>query len=274
VLGQPALLSGHHRRNAQRKALFPQKGVAAVTGAIGPDRLFFREMGNVLSLDRGAGPLAAVGFPFGQRFAHGVQAGNEHAVFAQHVQDLLAHTGHDVHIHDDVRRIGNFNANPGDGGSHRPHAERDHVHRAAFHAAVVKAFHRFLQFIRIDPVVGGARFIPGLRRDIGAVFHTRHVGRIGSEQEAIWTLFPVQGRGQARIDHNSDHGIIFIPGAVAPVNFFRFTHFGHVIYPLDELLVFGHTAVVHSTSPLSLFSKPCFHKPAFVFQAKPPSYGK
>ena len=56
VLGHPALAAGHDRGDAQGQALLAQQGVAAVAGAVGPDQVLFREVGDVLLLDRGAGP--------------------------------------------------------------------------------------------------------------------------------------------------------------------------------------------------------------------------
>ena len=48
VLGQPALVAGHHRGDPQRVALLAQQRVAAVAGAEGPDHPLLGELGDVL----------------------------------------------------------------------------------------------------------------------------------------------------------------------------------------------------------------------------------
>ena len=66
----------------------------------------------------------------------GVQARHEVAVARRACPaPASAHAGHDAHVGDDVGRIGDLDADVGDVGSHRTHAERDHVHRAPLHAA-------------------------------------------------------------------------------------------------------------------------------------------
>ena len=69
-----------------------------------------------------------------KRHADGVHAGYEFAVFAQGIQDLLTDAGHDMHISDDVWRIGHLHTNVSNGRADRPHAKRDHIHCAALHA--------------------------------------------------------------------------------------------------------------------------------------------
>ena len=50
MLGQPALVAGHHRGDAQRVALLAQQRVAAVARAVGPDLPGLREVRDVLGL--------------------------------------------------------------------------------------------------------------------------------------------------------------------------------------------------------------------------------
>ncbi|MPN64274.1 hypothetical protein SDC9_212045 [bioreactor metagenome] len=67
-------------------------------------------MGDVLLFHRGARPDAVVFLPGRQRLADGVDAGNEFALFAEHVENLRADTGHDVHVDHDVGGVGNLDA--------------------------------------------------------------------------------------------------------------------------------------------------------------------
>ena len=103
VLGQPALVAGHHRGDAQGEALLAQQGVAAVAGAVGPDRALLGEVDDVLVL--GVARPGHVVLALFEGRADRVQAGDEVAV-AQHVEDLLAHAGHDPHVDGHVRRVG------------------------------------------------------------------------------------------------------------------------------------------------------------------------
>ena len=50
VLGQPALVAGHHAGDAQRVALLAEQRVAAVAGAVGPDRPLLGELHDVLGV--------------------------------------------------------------------------------------------------------------------------------------------------------------------------------------------------------------------------------
>ena len=53
--------------------------------------------------------------------------------------------GHDVHVHDDVGGVGDLDTVLGEGGTHGAHAEGDHVHDAALHAAVVELLKSLLR---------------------------------------------------------------------------------------------------------------------------------
>ena len=50
MLGEPALIAAHHRRNAQREALFAQQRVAAITRTEAPDLARFRKVHDVFVL--------------------------------------------------------------------------------------------------------------------------------------------------------------------------------------------------------------------------------
>jgi hypothetical protein len=143
VLGQPALVAGHDRGDAQRKALLAEQRVAAVAAAEGPDLAGLRKVADVLVLDIvGTGP-GHILLARGQRRTNTVHAGHELAVLAQHLQHRLAHAGHDALVDDHIGRVGDLDADVGDRRAQRPHAERDDVHGAPAHAAVEALLQQF-----------------------------------------------------------------------------------------------------------------------------------
>ena len=146
--------------NAERKTLFSEKGVSAVSRAIGPDHAVFGEVGDVLVFDISTGPLTVVAFAFGEGLSYRVQAGNEFAVSTENVEDLGAYAGHDVHVADNVLGVGDFNTDFGDVRTNRTHGEGDNIHGASLHTTGVEAGHGFFQFVGINPVVGrSGRFL-------------------------------------------------------------------------------------------------------------------
>jgi hypothetical protein len=61
---------------------------------------------------------------------------DEEAVLADLLQGGRPHPGHDLHRRDDVRAVGDLDAELADPRAQRTHAERHDVHRAAAHATV------------------------------------------------------------------------------------------------------------------------------------------
>jgi hypothetical protein len=140
------------------------------------------------------------------------------AVGAEHVVHRAAHARHDAHVDRHVRRIGQFDADVGDRRTERAHRKRHHVHRAAAHAAVEQAVERGAHFGRGHPVVGRAGVFLLFAADEGAVFHARHVGRIGAGQVAVRALGIVQLFHGAGGDHLGAQAVILFLGTVAPVD--------------------------------------------------------
>ena len=66
------------------------------------------------------------------------------------VESDLAHAGHDPHVRNDVRRVGDLDADLGDVRSRRAHDERHDIHRAAFHGAFVQRLHARFGFFRLS----------------------------------------------------------------------------------------------------------------------------
>ena len=134
MLGHPALVAGHRRGDPQREALLAEQGVAAVARAVGPDLARLGEVDDVLVV--GVARPRHVLLALGERGAERVQAGDEVAVVAEHVERVAAHPGHDPHRGRDVGRVGELDADVRDRRAERAHRERHDVHRAALHRAL------------------------------------------------------------------------------------------------------------------------------------------
>ena len=80
----------------------------------------------------------------------------------------------------------------------RAHAERDHVHRPAAHAAAVQLGHPGLHLGRGHPVVGRAGVGLVDRADEGALLDPGHVGRVGAGPERVGLLLRVEPDQGAR----------------------------------------------------------------------------
>jgi hypothetical protein len=189
VFGQPALVTGHGRRDAQRETLLAQQGVAAIAAAVGDDALLLRVVDDVLGLGV-AGPGHVLLALF-QRRADAVQALHERSV-AEHVEHGATHARHDAHVHHHVGGIGEFDADLGDRGAQRTHAEWDHVHRTAAHAAREQTLQGLLHLARLDPVVGWAGVLLVHAADVGAVLDAGDVAGIAARCEAARPLLGIQ----------------------------------------------------------------------------------
>ena len=134
-----------------------------------------------------------------QRLADRMNAGNELAVGAEQVDNRATHARHDAHVDDDIGAVGDLDADLADVRAQRPHRKRDHVHRAAAHAAVEQ------------PVAASRASRPGpsscwsgrrrpwlLAADEGAILHASDVARVGQGKEAVRALGRVEPLQRAR----------------------------------------------------------------------------
>jgi hypothetical protein len=151
VLRHPAFVARHRRGDAQRETLFPEQRVAAVAGAEAPDLARLGEVDDILLLvARPRHVLRARA----QRRAERMHAWDDaFEVAIDQLEDLLADPRHDPHVHDDVGRVGELDADLRHGRADRAHAERQHIHRAPLHAAAEKTFQCLPHGEGIDPVV-------------------------------------------------------------------------------------------------------------------------
>ena len=251
VLGHPTLILGHLRGDTKGEALLAEKGVAAVTRTERPDFAVLGELSDELVIDvLGAGPRRVL-LALLERGADGVDAGDEVAVLAELLHDGIARTGHDVHVDDNVRGVGELDAVLGDRVADRAHRERDDVHRAALHATLVALLHQRLHHLGIDPMVRRTGIDLLLGTDEGATFDASNVAGMRAGEIAIGTLLRVKLDELAVLDHHlansimllfrtgHDHDLIgcadFVP-FVDPSEHLcirEFRRFGHVILLLD-----------------------------------------
>jgi hypothetical protein len=94
------------------------------------------------------------------------------------------HAGHQLHIEDHVRAVGDLDAASRKRRVDRPHAIRDDIQGTSFHAAGEQGIHLDVGLRGIKPVVvrPGVFLVPGANE--GQVFDARHVRRIGAGQNA------------------------------------------------------------------------------------------
>ncbi len=118
MLGQPALLARHVGGDPQRKAFLPEQGVAAVTGAEGPDFACFGVVDDVLG---GIARPAHVVLTSGEWCSDGVHAGHESPVLTQRLERSSPHAGHGAHVDGDVGAVSDLDANVRDGTADGPH---------------------------------------------------------------------------------------------------------------------------------------------------------
>ena len=256
MLGEPTFVSSHIRRNAQRKAFLAQQRVAAVAGTIRPDLARLRVMDDVFGVI--ARPLD-VFFACLQGRADGVNARHEFSIHAQHIKHRLAHARHDFHVDGDIGAVRQLDADVRNRRAQRAHAERDHVHGAAGHAAVKQGLQRGAHLGRGHPVVGRAGVVFFGRADVGAVFHPRHVARVAQREKAVRPLGFVQFFERAGVHQLLAQALVFSVAAVTPIHGVGLAQGDHVCHPGDQFCIFYiaggvkfkplHGGMVHRKTP-------------------------
>ena len=113
-----------------------------------------------------------------ERHPDRVQAGDEVAVGAEHVENLLTHAGHDAHVRDHVGRVRELDTDLRDGRAEGAHAEGNHVESPALHAAAKQTRERRPHLGGVAPVVRRTCILLARRTDEGAILDPRDVGRI------------------------------------------------------------------------------------------------
>ena len=240
VLGHPALVARHGRGDAQGEALLAQQGVAAVARAEGPDLSGLGEVGDVLRLIARPGHIrASVALGVDQRVAHRVYGGDEVAALADLVEGCGTHAGHDLHVDDDVRRVGELDAELRDVRAQRAHGEGDDVHRAAAHRAGEETAEDALHLGRVHPVVSGTGISLVVRADVGAALDARDVAGVGARKEGVGAQLGVEADEGAAVDHLLGEALPLSVGAIAPNDLVGLRELRDLFDPLEQLLVAG-----------------------------------
>ena len=250
VLSHPALILSHLRSDTEREALLTEKSVAAVARTERPDFAIFGELGDELVVDVLSARPSDILLALLERSADGVNAGNELTVLAELLDDGVASAGHDVHVDDDVRRVGKLDAVLGDGVADGAHRKRNDVHRTALHAALVALLHERLHDLGVNPMVRRTGVDLLLGADEGTAFNASDVALVGAGEIALGALLLVELDELAVLDHHlADINVLFLrtchdddlvrradlvplvdPGEHLGVREFR--RFGHVFYSL------------------------------------------
>ena len=226
MLSHPAFVLALVGSDTQSEALLAQQNVAAVSGVDGADGVLFRELNNV--------SLFRIDVSFGMQAADEVVGG-----FAQVFKSLFAHTGHDVHVQDNIDGVGNLDADFSERRADGAHGVGDDVHGTAFHNAVVHRVQHCVHLIGIHPVVGGSCVLFFLGADESSVLNTSDVVGAGSVIQAAGKFFLVQLDHLAGSDSFISQRIELLLGAVDPKDLVRFAESYHFIYPVEYILVIG-----------------------------------
>ena len=217
VLGEPALVAGHDRGDAQREALLGEQGVAAVARAVRPDLARVGELHDVLRVVARPVDLgAAVADAVDERVADGVQGAHPRLAGLDEAVDRVAHAGHDAHRQHDVGRVGDLDAELRDRAAERPHRERHDVHRAALHRAVEHVRELLAHLARVAPVVRGARVLLVGRADERAVLDPGDIGGVGASEVAVGAPLGVELDELALGDELLRQHVGLVLRAVAP----------------------------------------------------------
>ena len=115
------------------------------------------------------------------------------------------------HVDDDVRAVGDLDADVRDVTADRPHRERHDVHRAAAHAAVEQAVERLAHLRRRDPVVGRTGILLAFAADERAVLDARDVGGSDRARKLFGPLRRIEPCQRARGDHLRAQPVVFRP---------------------------------------------------------------
>ncbi len=212
-------------RDAQRVTLLAEQRVAAVARAEAHDRELLGEVHDVAARR--------------VELARRVQPFDEGLVLLDAFECRFADPRHQIHVRDDVGAVSDLDAAACVRRVDRPHAIRDHVHRAAAHAAREARLHERLRLGRRLPIVVRTGVGGVLRADVGQVLDARDVLRMRAMQVAARVGALIQLEQRAVVEHFIEQLAILLVGAVAPVNPIGASQLGYLSYPVAEALETG-----------------------------------
>jgi hypothetical protein len=202
VLGEPALARGHAPGDAQGEALLPEEGVAAVARAEGPDG---RSSGKwtmycspcCRARGRPSGPASS-------GLADGVQAGHELArlrrarsITLRPMRVMMLHVG------DHVGRVGELDADVGDGRAQGPMLKGTTYRVRPRMQPLKRPFSYGLHLLGFHPVVGRPRLHLARQQMKVRSSDAGHVAGIGAREVAVGPLFGFSLTEGARFDENA-----------------------------------------------------------------------
>ena len=154
--------------------------------------------------------------------------------FLEHRQ---ADARHDAHVDNDVGRIRELDADLRHRAADRAHAERQHIHRAARHAAVEEVAELLPHFVGLDPVVRRARPILRVRADERAVLDAGDVAGVAARVIAAGPVLFIQLDERAAGDQQVAQLVVFLLRTVHPVDGGGPAKLDHFLDPAQQMLV-------------------------------------
>ena len=223
MLSHPGLVLALEGSDTESEALLAEENVSAVCGVDRPDSVLFGELNDVSVL----GVNVSLGVETSYEIVGGI---------AEVLESLLAHTSHDVHVENNVDRIGNFNAYLSERRTDRTHGIGDNVHCSALHNAVVHRSELSLHLIGSHPVVCRTCALLLLRADESSVLDTGNVVRACSVVEAVGVLLGIElvHLVPAVIGERSNffcESVDLLLGAVDPYNLVGLAESNHLVDP-------------------------------------------
>ena len=154
-------------------------------------------------------------------------------------QDVATHVRHDAHVHHHVGAVCELHADLGKRRIRRPHAERDHIHHAAFHRAGEFFREEVPHFHGIRPFVGGAGFVGALGADESPFLDAGDIRGGGAGEERVRALLGIQAGEGAVVAEELGEAVPFFLRSVAPNDMFRGAEGGRPINPCLQFFVGG-----------------------------------
>ena len=215
VLGQPALVAGDHRGDAQREALLGEDRVAAVARAVGVHLERVGEVHDVLVVV--AGPLDIL-LTRGERGTDGVHRLDPRGALGDLAGDGVADPGHDADGCHGVGAVGDLHTDVREWAAHRAHRERHDVHRATSHRALEDLGHLRVHLGRVGPVVRRAGILLLLGGDEGARLGACDVAGVRARQVRAGAPLGVELDELALVDETAQQSVVLGRRAVDPVH--------------------------------------------------------
>ena len=204
VFRHPALFPTLVGSDSQRKALFAEKNVSAVSGVNGDNSIIFGELADISV--------------FGVNVAFAVKTSYPVVAVAENFKNFRADSGHDSHIENNVNGVGYFNADFCKRRADGTHRIGDDIHCSAFITVACDVIKFFIHFFRVAPVVGRTCVFLFAGADECSVLNTRNVVGLCSVKIAAGKFLFIQFDHFTRCNGFRSEGVCLIFAAVYPNN--------------------------------------------------------